>query len=173
MIEQLSNSPILYGIAGGMIFGGTFGFKAYTEGEEFEFGKLAITVALAGFLGGIFELVGYNPTPEYWFFILFGFVGLVAEVETIIKLIIRGHTDDARDRLDNLGEAAGDGLKHIGEDAGEEEIRDSVVKRLPKNSGIDSETDFDEAYRRALERTEGPVPDEPEDEEEQVVEEGP
>lgn len=158
MIEQIGSSAITYGIAGGAMFGLTFGFKSYIDGEEIELTKLGLTVTLAGLLGVLFEMVGYSPSPEQWFLYLFASSGLVAEVEVILKLLARGHVQQAQDRLSNLDDELEEGIEESVSAVGADAVHDGLMDQM---SGEESsqDQDFVAAYERALERTEAPNPE--------------
>lgn len=113
MLETFLESPIGLAIAGGIVHGSVFGAKAYIDGEEIDPIKWALTVVLAGLIGFVFFIVGFEPTATDWVFVLFAFAGLVAELEAIVKLLARGQVYEARHRLALAREETFDGATRV------------------------------------------------------------
>lgn len=141
MVETILSSPIVLAIAGGLLHGSVYGGKAYIDGETFDPIKYALTVMLAGLIGLVFYVVGFDPTLSDWFIVLFAYAGLVAELEAILKLLVRGQVNEARARLQRASDEAHEGTETIARSETGGRMADSARSLLGGSAPDDGEVD--------------------------------
>jgi hypothetical protein len=134
--ETILSSPVVLAIAGGFMHGSIYGGKAYIEGEEFAPIKFALTVVLAGVIGVAFFALGHDPSPADWGLVLLAYTGVVAEGEAILKLLVRGQTQEAHHRLDRARDEARSGTEQVARSATGRRLMDSA-RGLSPDSGVD------------------------------------
>jgi hypothetical protein len=142
--EAIITSPIVLAIAGGLMHGFIHGGKAYVDGETFEPIKLALTVVLAGLIGVVFFALGHDPSLADWGLVLFAYAGLVAEGEAILKLLVRGQTQEAHHRLDRAREEARSGTEQVARSKTGRRLMDSARGLYPRHDADVGVDDYSE-----------------------------
>jgi hypothetical protein len=160
--ETILSSPIVLAIAGGLLHGSVYGGKAYIDGETFDPIKYALTVMLAGLIGLAFYIVGFDPSLSDWFIVLFAYAGLVAELEAILKLLVRGQVNEARSRLQRASDEAHEGTETIARSETGGRMADSARSLLGGSVPDNNENEVDEAWEDSYEAIHAAA-DEPED----------